>query len=118
VNGKQSLSDSFSSRYAPWQEKWAIGTGAVGQGTPPAVRAAVAQGVLVPGSPGLFAALKTVISPTPPSPAVAEPPPAPVAPNPAPVVVNGAPAVSGAPSSATGAPASVPETPTAVKPRT
>jgi len=118
VNGKQSLSDSFSSRYAPWQEKWAIGTGAVGQGTPQAVRAAVAQGVLVPGSPGLFAALKTVISPTPASPAVAEPPPAPVAPNPAPVVVNGAPAVAGAPSSATGAPASVPETPTAVKPRT
>ncbi len=84
VKGKQSLSDSFSSRYAPWQEKWAIGTGAVGPGTPPAVRAAVAQGVLVPGTPGLFVALRTLLSPT----AAAEPAPAPVAPNPAPVAPN------------------------------
>ena len=113
VNGKQSLSDSFSSRYAPWQEKWAIGIGAVGQGTPPAVRAAVAQGVLVPGSPGLFASLKTFLSPVAPA---SEP--APFAPTPAPVAVNGVPAVAPAASSAPVAPASVPETPTTVKPRT
>lgn len=113
VNGKQSLSDSFSSRYAPWQEKWAIGIGAVGQGTPPAVRTAVAQGALVPGSPGLFAALKTFLSPVAPA---SEP--APVAPTPAPVAVNGIPAVAAGASSAPVAPASVPETPTTVKPRT
>ena len=113
VNGKQSLSDSFSSRYAPWQEKWAIGIGAVGQGTPPAVRAAVAQGLLVPGSPGLFAALKTFLSPVAPA---SEP--APLAPTPAPVAVNGVPAIAPAASSAPVAPASAPETPTTVKPRT
>ena len=66
INGKPGVTDSFVSRYVPWQEKWSIGTGPVTGKTPASVKAAIAQGTVTPGSTGAIAALRALLSPPPP----------------------------------------------------
>jgi hypothetical protein len=65
VNGKPGIADTFASRYVPWQEKWSIGTGPVTARTPAVVKAAIAQGTVSPGTPGVLAELRAIVSPPP-----------------------------------------------------
>ncbi len=63
VAGKPGTTDTFASRYVPWQEKWSIGTGPVTLKTPPTVKAAIAEGAVSPGTPGAIVALRALLSP-------------------------------------------------------